>query len=99
MIALGALAVYVAYRAVRPAPTADTSDNTFQDATFDNALRQTQGVETTLNPRLAPDQRAELLRQYEGFARVQWEEHAADSQLAESRLMSSGAQTRSPYAA
>ncbi|KAJ1641008.1 hypothetical protein T492DRAFT_854160 [Pavlovales sp. CCMP2436] len=99
MIALGALAVYVTYRALRPAVVADTSDNTFQDATFDNALRQTQGIETTLNPSLTPDQRAELLRQYEGFARAQWEEHAADSQLAASRLMSSAAQTRSPYAA
>mmetsp|Transcript_35136 Transcript_35136/g.87623 ORF Transcript_35136/g.87623 Transcript_35136/m.87623 type:complete len:97 (+) Transcript_35136:90-380(+) len=96
MIALGALAVY---RAVRPAPQADTTDNTFQNATFDNALRQTQGVETSLNPRLTPDQRADLLRQYERFARAQWEEHAADSQLADSRLMSSAAQTCSPYAA
>jgi hypothetical protein len=55
MIALGALAVYVAYRGLRPPVTADTSENTFQDPTFDNALRQTQGVETSLNPSLAPN--------------------------------------------
>jgi hypothetical protein len=98
MIALGALAVYVAYRGLR-APVADTSENTFADPTLDNALRQTQGVETSLNPSLTATERAQLLHQYEGFARAQAREHAADSQLTASRLMSSGAATRSPYAA